>query len=377
MKLFGPREPVTLFLRDAGFRNPPEKSGRQQPPQVSPPDRQAGFADLREGLPRRFGDFLLTSRLGEDGLGRVYRALCLAEGGEFVRLRIFHPRELAAEPLQRAVERYREANPGGPSPYRTRGERVGTVLDTAYLAWNETNGWTLDSLLADLHRHGRRLPIEHVLLIADGITKALESGGPHGLVWPGFVSISEDGEVRLGGFGLAEGILPSLETKELSETLPPYVAPEELEEKRVGKNADVYSLGVIVLELLTSFRTPFPGLGRGVGAEDLFPHELGRVLAVALSKPRSRFSDISDLRRELGQFVVSGGYFPSSFHFSRYLKDFVQRRDARLRAVAEGVESPPEIRAFGDLPHDMPSFPPLDEREIEAVLERFWARIQA
>lgn len=376
MKLFGPREPVTLFLRDAGLPNRSEKTARDRS-ETSLPDPQAGFTDPREGLPRRFGDYLLTSRLGEDGLGRVYRALCLSEGGEFVRLRIFPPDELAAEPLQRAAERYRESNPRRPSPYRARGERVGAVLDTAFLSWNETSGWTLDSLLGDMRRRGRRLPLQNILLIADGITKALDSGGPHGLVWPGFVSISEDGEVRLGGFGLSEGVLPSLDGKALSETLSPYLAPEVLEEKRTGKNGDVYSVGVILLELLTGFRIPFPGLGRGMGAEDLFPHELGRLLAVALSKPRSRFSSIADLRRELGEFVVSGGYFPSSFHFSRNLNDFFRPRDARSKTSPERTEAAPETRASGGLPHEIPSFPLLDEAEIEAVLQRFWARIQA
>ena len=65
----------------------------------------------------------------------------------------------------------------------------------------------------------RKIPVEHALLIAEKIATALDHAYNttidgdrtlHGLVWPGFVAISDDGEIRLAGFGLAPGVLPSL-----------------------------------------------------------------------------------------------------------------------------------------------------------------------
>ena len=45
-----------------------------------------------ETFPRRFGSYVLTAALGEDALGREYRALRVSEGEGFVRLRVLdHP----------------------------------------------------------------------------------------------------------------------------------------------------------------------------------------------------------------------------------------------------------------------------------------------
>src|SRR4029077_417338 len=95
-----------------------------------------------------------------------------------------------------------------------------------------------DALAAQCRESGRRLPVEHALLIAEKVATALDYAYNttidddrtlHGLVWPGFVAVSDDGEIRLGGFGLAAGILPSLRRPRLSAEIAPYVAPEERE----------------------------------------------------------------------------------------------------------------------------------------------------
>jgi serine/threonine-protein kinase len=79
----------------------------------------------------------------------------------------------------------------------------------------------------------------------------------HGLVWPGFVSLSDDGETGLTGFGLAQGLLPSRGRARFGKEVAPYLAPEERSEGTIGKNSDVYSVGVLLFELLTG-RLPAP-----------------------------------------------------------------------------------------------------------------------
>lgn len=323
-------------------------------------------------LPRRFGEFLLTSLLGQDALGRVYRGLLLGETGEFVRVRILDSPHLSRDRLFEAVRRTPAARV---SPHRPRGEKLGTIRGVPYLAWSEMHGWTLDGLTRDLRRRGRRLPVEHVLLIVDGMARALETRGPHGVPWPGFVSISRDGEVRVSGFGLAPAILPALRIGAIADTVGPYVAPEVQEEGVASAEGDVYSLAAVALELLTDSPAPFPGLGRGAGADRLFPNELGRLLRVALARKRQRFGSAGDLRRELGQFMVTSRHLPSSFHFARFLRDLDAGRaapgNARGAADPSGVPPGPDAGMA-----EVSLVPALEEAEIDAVLQSFWGEIE-
>ena len=344
---------------------------RSRPLEAPAAKALAAPANESEKLPRRFGDFLLTSRVGSDALGHVYRGLTLGETGDFVRVRLMDSRELGHERLAETV-RSAPPPPSRTPEHRPRGERLGLARGTAFLAWTEMHGWTLDALLRDLRRRGRRLPVEHVLLIIDGLARALEAGGPHGLVWPGFVSISRDGEARLGGFGLAPAILPALDGRSLSAALSPYLAPETLEERTASADGDVYSLAAIALEALTDRPTPFVGLGRGAGADRLFPHELARLLRTATSRRRQRFATPGDFRRELGQFLVGSGHLPSSFHFSRFLRDLDLPRSP---AVTASRPDAPRESGESAMP-DVPVVPVLEEAEIESVLQKFWGQIE-
>src|SRR5262245_27469588 len=135
--------------------------------------------------------------------------------------------------------------------------------DIPFVAWDETSGWTLDMLLGRVRALGIRVPAEYALLIVERIAAALEhafrggsDGRPtaHGLLWPGFVSISADAIVRVGGCGGADALLPSLHAPKLSAEIGPYTAPEVRSVGIVGENSDVYSLGAILMELLTGRR---------------------------------------------------------------------------------------------------------------------------
>ena len=93
--------------------------------------------------------------------------------------------------------------------------QLDTVDGVAYMTWDETSGWTLYNMLGRVRALGIRIPAEYALLVAERIAAALEhafraaSDGrptPHGLLWPGFVAISHDAAVRVGGFGVADAV---------------------------------------------------------------------------------------------------------------------------------------------------------------------------
>jgi serine/threonine protein kinase/Tfp pilus assembly protein PilF len=109
--------------------------------------------------------------------------------------------------------------------------------------------------------------------LADGLAHAHERGVLHRDLKPANVLLTEDGQPMLLDFNLSANSYAAMSTASIGGTLP-YMAPEHLEafagEKRlVDARSDLYSLGVILYELLTGkypFR-PIPRLSRSVLAE--------------------------------------------------------------------------------------------------------------
>jgi hypothetical protein len=146
-----------------------------------------------EKLPRPFGPFLLTAALGEDALGRTYRAVRAAEPGVFVRLRLLDAPELSAEAMLVAIEENGEVHEFLKNAAIARGVEMDAADGLPYVAWSEPNGRMLDAMIAKCRSSGRKIPVEHALLIAEKVATALDHAYNttidgdrtlHGLVWP-------------------------------------------------------------------------------------------------------------------------------------------------------------------------------------------------
>jgi len=164
---------------------------------------------------------------------------------------------------------------------------------------------------------GIRIPAEYALLIVERIAAALEHahqmtvhGRPlaHGLLWPGFVSISHDAVVRVGGFGLAEGILPSLGGRRMTAEIAPYVAPESRRDTIASPQADVYSLGAILMELMTGRRPSLETPSTELRAGDPRSEELSDFLRKCLADPAERFPSAVQAHRALQQMVTGNPF---------------------------------------------------------------------
>ena len=365
---------------------PPERPERRRP--RLPPDSDGRLPippPLTKDLPRRFGDYLVTSELSRDALGRVFRAIDVSGSGEFMRLRIFDTRRVDAPMLIDALEAAERMRPQLSGPFTARGERAGAVDRLPYIAWRETHGWTLDVLLKGFREFGERLPVEHGLLIADRIAAALDAahqktfeGRPiaHGFVWPGFVSIGADADIFVAGFGLAPGLFPTLEEPGLVEAIAPYIAPEERLRPRLNPASDIYSLGAILLELLTQRSPSLEMPTIAVRKDDGLTEDAVQLLRGALAKPAVRFSSMAAFRREIGRAIVAGRYAPSSFALSRLLARRLgplSAQHAEAGALAEEqrrrvAPTRPRVAAPGAAPDD--------DAEVDSVLRNFWSRAE-
>ncbi len=267
-------------------------------------------------LSRHLGDYLLVAQLSEDSLGTVFRALYAADERRFVRLRILQSAELSRDTIERTI---RQNALRGVMVHDAIVPRalLDEVEGIPFLTWDETAGWTLDTMLSRVRAFGIRIPAEYALLITERIAAALEhahqtliDGRPadHGLLWPGFVSISHDAAVRVGGFGVADGVLPAMQSARLTAEIGPYLAPEVRHGGPVGANSDVYSLGAILIELLTGRRPSLETPSAELRAGDPRSEELETFLRKCLAPAETRFESAIDAHRALQQMVTGNPF---------------------------------------------------------------------
>lgn len=307
-----------------------------------------------ELIPRLFGSYLLTEKLGADALGKVYRARKIEDTQAFVRLRIFDAPGLDSEPILIAIEQNGSVHDFLKNPTIARDVELDSVEGDAYLAYREPGGRTLDALIVASHAKPFPIPPEHALLIAEKIATGLDHAYNslidgertlHGLVWPGFVEVSDEGETRLVGFGLSEGVLASHRTPSVQKLLDPYLAPEVRTSGKATKTGDVYSTAACLFAMLTGDPPPVARAGEAVaaarmfGGSDAIPSDIAAVLKAALAPaPDGRYETAGALRRELGKLLFSGRYAPSTFNFAFFLTNLL-KGDIALEQKKRNEES--------------------------------------
>jgi TonB family protein len=313
--------------------------------------------------PRPFGPYILTRAIGSDPLGEVWR------GGTagaprlhpFYLFRTFTSAAVNRTALHAAMETAVHLVDEVRGAAVAKGTVLGVIDDTPFLAIEYVEGRTLDSLFA-ARVLGAAMPAEHGLLIAERLLTALEAGAaverftgaPHGFLVPAFVSMSNEGEARVFGFGLGAGLLPSLGVPRARQAFAPYIAPEVLASGKPGAPGDVYSVGAILFEALTG-KPPLPGVAlEAVEASTLaidgspVPEDIRRLLRRALHPdPATRDRSIANYRRDLSALLFGGPYSPSTFNLAFFLQRNFERAIQREKTelAAEELFDPASLPA--------------------------------
>jgi serine/threonine-protein kinase len=268
---------------------------------------------------KRIGRFELIQKLGEGAMGKVYRAMDpLIERTVAIKT---IPLALPEAEKKLFEDRFfREAKSAGKlsHPNIVTIYDVGETQDFAYIAMEYLDGPSLRDVL---HEHGA-LPLELALDTARQMADALAFAHDHGVVHrdvkpPNVIVVGKRGTVKLTDFGIAH-LMNHAETQ--AGTLvgsPRYMSPEQVQGQPVDGRSDIFSLGVVLYEMLAG-HPPFGGdelhgiLFRIVNEPAPLvsrqrtdvPADVDAILARCLAKqPRDRYASAHELARDLARLL--------------------------------------------------------------------------
>ncbi len=277
---------------------------------------------------RQFGQFKITAKLGEGGMGVVYEAWD-AELDRKVALKLL-PAEVAQDPKR--LERFRReaksiAALNHPNIITIHG--IKEAEGHRFLIMELVEGKALNDLIPE-----GGLPLARVfdiaIPVADALAAAHDKNIVHRDIKPANVMVTGEGHVKVLDFGLAKVAAESQLPDEAQPTYvatrsapitdekvivgtAPYMSPEQLQARDVDARSDIFSLGVMLYEMVTGKR-PFHGdSGLDLASSILkdsprpvtevhheLPRHLGRIIENCLEKkPKDRLQTARDVHNQL------------------------------------------------------------------------------
>src|SRR5579859_7935334 len=278
------------------------------------------MADL---VGQRIGSYQIVARLGKGGMGDVYRARQTLGGGlvRDVALKLIDSRLAAAPEFAARFKREAQTLVALSHPHILKAFDFGEYQDTVYLIMELMPGGSL----TDLIRKGP-LPFETITRLLDQIGSALDYAHREGVIHrdlkPQNVLLDKSNNAFLTDFGIAKLVSQTSALTHTNEAIgtPAYMAPEQWVKSAVDARADLYSLGVMLFEMIggqVPFQGDTPFRVMHMHANELppsvrtvrpdAPPTLDRVIHKAMAKdPADRYESAATLTADVKAALTGG-----------------------------------------------------------------------
>jgi serine/threonine protein kinase/Tfp pilus assembly protein PilF len=245
--------------------------------------------------------YQVIEELGKGGMGKVYKVLD-THINEKIALKLLKP-EITAD--KKTIERFsNELKFARKISHRNvcRMYDLGREAGNFFITMEYVSGEDLKSFI----RRSRQLVVGTAILIAkevcDGLAEAHRVGVVHRDLKPGNIMIDKEGNAKIMDFGIARSIsVKGITGAGVMIGTPEYMSPEQVEGKEVDARSDIYSLGIILYEMLTG-QVPFEGdtpftIGVKQKSEipkdpkslnSQIPQDLSRLILKCLEKDKER-----------------------------------------------------------------------------------------
>ena len=272
---------------------------------------------MDETLPSKVGKYPVTRELGRGGTSRVYLGRDPFANRD-VAIKLVSATEGVDTDLRRRFHKVflNEASLVGKliHPHIMAIYDADASDDSSYIVMEYVDGPTLEHFchVANL------LPVDRIVEIAFKCSLALEFAHRHGIIHrdikPANILIGAQGDIKVSDFGVALHAGGD-HTHLQGVGSPAYMSPEQVQDKDLSHQTDIYSLGVVMYQLLTG-KLPFIAANKASLLYQIMniepsppstrrtdiPQQLDQVVMRALSKnPKDRYQTWGEFSRELTQ----------------------------------------------------------------------------
>lgn len=323
--------------------------------------------------PRLFGKYILIDKIAIGGMAEIFKAKTFGvEGFEktVVIKQILPQFSQDEEFITMLID---EAKIAGQLSHSNVAQvhALDRIDDTYYIAMEFIDGKDLRTIIKMGRKMGLPLSRELAVFIGMEVAQVLDYAHRkrdargaelniiHRDISPQNILISYEGEVKLTDFGIAKAAIRArMSQSGVLKGKYAYMSPEQARGKAIDRRSDIFSLGIVIYEMLTGERlflgdSDIGTLEKVKAARVEPPSQINKdipeeleaaVLKALAKKPSDRYPDASSLRKDLARSLHPS--WVSSTDLSRYLTDIFQEIIKKEKQRMEKIDNSPLLKRY-------------------------------